>query len=185
MITKWKFYKFKNLIIFAVLPRDVPMGSKDVVFSKPLLKTGTVNCLTFEEITALPYIDNFCLFCAFALDMHENHRLEEKTSNIFHAFITTLNGVGPNQFKRVHMNNVPVVEDGQTLKILFYDIDFVDGNIFRELARRSVQKQETTVQLLSYNNHICYMISVKAVFQSFPCLNCDTFSTEFSTSSDI
>ena len=73
------------------------------------------------------------------------------------------------------MNDIPNVEDLLTLNLLLYDIDIVDGNIVGELARRSVQKYENTVRLLRYNNHICYVNNIDAVFQSFRCPNCDTF----------
>ena len=86
-----------------------------------------------------------------------------------------MDGLSPNQFKGVHMKDIPIVEDLLTLNILLYDIDIVDGNIIRELARRSVQKYDNTVRLLRYNNHICYVSNINAVFQSFRCPNCDTF----------
>ena len=62
------------------------------------------------------------------------------------------------------MNDIPTVEDLLTLNILLYDIDFVDGNIIGELARRSMHKYNNTVKLLRYNNHICYVSNIKAVF---------------------
>ena len=74
------------------------------------------------------------------------------------------------------MNDIPIVEDLLTLNIQLFDIDIVDGNIIRELARRSVQKYENTVRLLRYNNHIWYANNINAVLQSFRCPNCDTFS---------
>ena len=40
------------------------------------------------------------------------------------------------------MNNIPTVEDLLTLNILLCDIETVDENILRELARRSVQEHE-------------------------------------------
>ena len=86
-----------------------------------------------------------------------------------------MNGLSPNQFKGVHMNDIPNVEVQLALNILLYDIDIVDGNIIGELARRSVQKYDNTVRLLRYNNHICYVSNHNAVFQSFRCTNCDTF----------
>ena len=82
-------------------------------------------------------------------------------------------GLSPNHFQGVHTNNIPIVEDMLTLNIVLYDIDIVDVNIIRELARRSVQKYETTVRLLRYNNHICYVNNINVVFQSFRCPNCD------------
>ena len=86
-----------------------------------------------------------------------------------------MDGLSHNQFQGVHMNDIPTVEDLPTLKILLYDVDIVDGNLVRELARRSVQKDENTVLLLRYNNHIRYVNNINAVFQSFRCPNCDTF----------
>ena len=86
-----------------------------------------------------------------------------------------MDGLSPNQFKGVHMNDIPIVEDLLTLNILLYDIDNVDGNIIGELARRSVQKYDNTVRPLRYNNHIFYVSNIIAVFQSFRCPNCDTF----------
>ena len=73
------------------------------------------------------------------------------------------------------MNDIPIVEDLLNLNILLYDIDIMDGNIVGGLARRSVQKYENTVRLLRYNNHICYVNNIFAVFQSFRCPNFDNF----------
>ena len=86
-----------------------------------------------------------------------------------------MDGLSPNQLQGVHMNDIPTVEDLLTLNILLYDIDIVDDNIIREVARRSMQKYNTTVILLRYKNHICYVSNIIAVFQAFRCPNCDTF----------
>ena len=79
------------------------------------------------------------------------------------------------QVEEIHMNDILFVEDLLTLNILLYDIDFVDGNIIGELARQIVQKYENTVRLLRYDNHICYVNNINAVFQYFRCPNSDTF----------
>ena len=175
MNTKWRFHKLTNLTVFAALLKDVPMGCKNPVLPEPLLRNGTINCLTSEENTRQPYNDNLSLFRALVLHMHGNQRLEEETSKLFNLFIIKMDGLGPNQFQGVHMNVIPFVEDLLTLNIVLYDIDIVDGNIIGELARRSVQKYENTVRLLRYNNHICYVNNINAVFQSFRFPNCDTF----------
>ena len=73
------------------------------------------------------------------------------------------------------MNDTPIVEDLLTLNIVLYDIDIVDGNIVEELSRRSLQKYNNTLRLLRYNNHICYVSNLNAVFQASRCPNCDTF----------
>ena len=56
-----------------------------------------------------------------------------------------MDGLSPNQFKGVDMNDIPIVEDLLTLNILLYDKDIVDGNIIGELARQSVEKYHITV----------------------------------------
>ena len=185
MNTKWRFYKLTNLTVFAALLKDVPMGCKKAFFPELLLKNSTINCLTYEENTRLPYNDNWCLFRALALHLHGNQRLEEETSKLFNIFINKVDGLSADQFQGVHMNDILFVEDLLTLSIVPYDIDIVNGNIIGELARRSVQKYENTVRLLRYNNHLCYVHNINAVFQYFRCPNCDTFSTEHSIWSNI
>ena len=175
MNTKWRFYKLTNLTVFAALLKDVLMGCKNAVLPEPLLENHTINCLTFEQNTRQPYNNNLCLFRALALHMHGNQQLEEETSKLFNLFINKMDGLSTDQFQGVHMNDIPIVEDLLTLNIIPYGIDIVDGNIVGELAKRSVQKHENTVRLLRYNNHICYVNSINAVFQSFRCPNCDTF----------
>ena len=173
--TKWRFYKLTNLTVFAALLKDVPMGCKNAILPEPLPKNHSINCLTYEENTRQPYNNKLCLFRALALHLHGNQRLEEETPKIFNLFVNKMDGLSADQFQGVHMNDIPMVEDLLTLNIVLYDIDIVNGNIIGELARRSVQKYENTVRLLRYNNHICYVNNINAVFQSFRCLDCDTF----------
>ena len=173
--TKRRFYKLTNLTVFAALLKDLPMGYKKAVLPEPLLKNHTINCLMYEENIRQPYNDNLCLFRALALQLHGTQRLEDETSKLFNLLINKMDGLSADQFQGVHMNDIPTVEDLLTLNIVLYDIDIVDGNIIGELARRSVQKYENTVRLLRYNNHVCYVSNINAVFQSFRCPNCDTF----------
>ena len=172
--TKWKFYKLTNLTVFAALLKDVPMGCKDSVLTKPLLKNQNVNCLTFEKNTRKPYNDNLCLFRAVALHLFGNERLEEETSKIFNLFLNNCGEADPSKFQGVHMTDIPKVEELLELNIFLYDIDFVDGELIGELARRSIQKFEKSVKLLRYNNHICYVSDINSFFKSFCCSTCDT-----------
>ena len=126
MNTKWRFYKLTNLTVLAALLKDVPMGRKNAVLPQPLLKNCSINCLTYDENTRQPCNDNLCPFRALALHLHGNQRLEEETSKIFDSFINKMDGLSPNQFKGVHMNDLPIVEDLLTLNILLYNIDIVD-----------------------------------------------------------
>ena len=60
--TNWKFYKLTNLIIFASLLKDVPMGCKDTVLPEPILKTIMWIALLLREIRDNPTMTIFvCL----------------------------------------------------------------------------------------------------------------------------
>ena len=135
-------------MVFAALLKDVPMGCKNAVLPEPLLRNGTINCLTYEGNTRQPYNDNLCLFRVLALQLHGTQRLEKETSKLVNLFSNKMDGLSANQFQGVHMNDIPTAEKLLILNILLYDKDVVDGNISRELARRSVQKYENTVRLL-------------------------------------
>ena len=151
------------------------MGCKDTVLPEPLLKNYNVNCLTYEKETLQPYNDNLCLSRAIALHLHGNKELEEETSKIFKLFLNNIEERDPSKCQGVHMTNIPKVEDWLQLNIFSYDIDFVDGELIGEICRRSIQKYENSVKLLRYNNHVCYVNNVNALFKSFWCTTCDTF----------
>ena len=72
------------------------------------------------------------------------------------------------------MTDIPKVEEQLQHNIFLYDIDFVNGELIGELARRSIQKFEKSDKLLRYNNHICYVSDMNSFFNSFRCSTCDT-----------
>ena len=93
-----------------------------------------------------------------------------------------LAGPSASQFQRVHMNDIPVAEEMLTLNLLPNDFYFVKPNIIGELARRSLQKDESTVRQLRCNNHVCFVSNKNAVLQFSRAPNFDTFlyqSTQF------
>ena len=174
---KWKFYKLKSLTVFAALLKDVPMGCKTSVLPEPPLKNQIFNCVTFEKSTTKPYNDNLCLFRAVALHLFGNERLEEKTSKIFKLFLNNCGEGDPSKFQGVHMTDILKVQEMLQRNIFLYDIDFVDGEVIGELARRSIQKFEKSVKILCYNNYICYVSDLNSFFKSF---RCSTSNTIFS-----
>ena len=161
--TKWRFFKLTNVTIFAALLKDIPMGCKDAVLPEFLLKNHTVNCLTYEQNTKKPYKDNLCLFRALALHLHGNERLEEETLKLFNLFRVNSTNPDPSKFEGVCMDDIPSVEDIVGVNIFIYDIDFIDGAMVGELARRSIKKYEKNVQLIRYNRHICYVDNINAL----------------------
>ena len=172
--TKWRFFKLSNLTIFAALLRDIPMGCKDAVLPESLLRNRSINCLTYEQNTKKPYKDNLCLFRALALHLHGNERREEETSKLFNLFLVNSTNPDPSKFQGVCMDDIPPVKDIVAINIFTYDIDFIDGAMVGELARRSIKKYEKSVQLIRYNSHICYVDKINALFKAFRCPTCDT-----------
>ena len=158
------------------------MGCKDAVSAEPLLKNHTFNCLTFAETTRQPFNNNFCLFCALALNFNGIQNLEDEISKAFDAFIKKMDGINASQFRGVHMNDLPVAEEIVTNNILLYDIDIVIRNIIGELARHSMKKLEKTVRLLRYHNYKCNVNIINAVIKSFRYPSCDTFINKASSS---
>ena len=79
------------------------------------------------------------------------------------------------KLQSVQLNDSPKVEDLLQLNIFPHDIDFVDGELIGEPCRKSVQKYEKSVKFLRYNNHICYVNNINALFKAFQCATCDTF----------
>ena len=145
--TKWKFYKQTNLTVFAALLKDVPMGCKDSVLLKPLLKKQKVNYLTFEKNTRKPYSDNLCFFRAVALHLFGKEKLEEETSNSFNVFLNNSEERDPSKFQGVHMTDIPKVEKMLHLKIFINGVDFMNAELIGQLARRSIQTFEKNVKI--------------------------------------
>ena len=115
------------------------------------------------------------MFRALALHLHGNETLEEETSKIFNLFLNKSEERDPSKFQGVHMNDIPKVGEMLQLIIFFYDIDFVDGQLIGEIVRKSIQKFGKSVKLLRYNNQICYVNKINALFKTFRCTTCDTF----------
>ena len=107
--------------------------------------------------------------------MHGNEKLEEETPKNFNLFLNNCGEGDPPKLHGVHMTDIPKVEDLLQLNIFLYDVDFVDGELIGELCQRSIQKYGKSVKLLRYNNHICYVNNINALFKAFRCTACDTF----------
>ena len=73
------------------------------------------------------------------------------------------------------MDHLVFVENAIKHNIFIYDIDIEDGDFVGELARRSIETYENNINLLRYNNHICYLDDINTFFKRFRCPNCDTF----------
>ena len=151
------------------------MGCMDAVLPESVLKSHTINCLTYKQKNKKSYKNNLCFFRALALHLHGNDkRLEEETSKLFNLFFINSTNPDRSKFQGVCLDDIPSVEDIVDINIFIYDIDPIDGAMVGELARRSIKKYEKSVQLIRYTCHSCYADSIHALFKAFRCPTCDT-----------
>ena len=140
--------------MFALIQNEkVTWDNCDTLTTKPNLarhmkscSTGTLYCTQCPNFSSkaqsgLSYhIDKKHSAPKPALHLHGTQRLKGETSNVFEYSIYKLHGLSANHFQGVHLNRVPLIEDLLTIRILLFDLDFVDGNVAGEISRRSVQK---------------------------------------------
>ena len=172
--TKWKFYKLKNVKIFAALLKENLIGCKDTVLSVPLLKNQSVECFTNEEYPKAVqwYFTSFLRFgVAFAWKKEPGGGNYQITQSI------------PQKNWCNWSCKLPRCLYGRCCSSGRYCSSrfFLVQNGFRrricggELARRSVVKNSNTVWLLRHRSHICYVSNVNAPFKAFRCPSCDQF----------
>ena len=171
--TKWRFALTKNVTIFCALLKSIPMGCIDAVIPEQLLRRSDVNCLVSNDYGET-YKDYICLFGAIAVHLYGSSELETNAKYLFSAFPHE-SGHDSINFRGVSIDHLVFFENAIKHNIFIYDIDIVDGDFVGELARRSVEVYEKNIDLLRYNNHICYVDDINTFFKRFRCPSCYTF----------
>ena len=78
--------------------------------------------------------------------LHGNDkRLEKETSKLFNLFLINRTNPDPSKFQGVCMDDIPSEENIVRIIIFIYDIDFIDGALFGEIARRSIKKKRKKI----------------------------------------
>ena len=149
------------------------MGCIDAVLPEQLLRRPDVNCLVSNGYGET-YKDYLCLFRAIAVHLYGSSELETNAANLFSAFLHE-SGHDAINFRGVSIDHLVFVENAIKHNIFIYDIDIEEGEFVGELARRSVEMYEKNINLLRYNNHICYVDDINTFFKRFRCPSCDTF----------
>ena len=132
-----------------VLLKNVPVGCKDAFLFNPPLRFHTLKCFTFEDNPTQPYNDNLCLFRSLAFHSYEN----KKNRELKHPKLSSRSskeGMDSALLscKESIWNYNLVFEDFLQLSTFLYELEIVDGKNVSKLARRSLEKHESTVRLL-------------------------------------
>ena len=64
------------------------------------------------------------------------------------------------------MNDFPIVEVFVQVNVFLYVIEFDDGSMKEEFARRNEGTHSSTVRLSRYNNDICYVFDINVLFKA-------------------
>ena len=171
--TKWRFALTTNVTIFCALLKNIPMGCIDAILPEQLLRRPDVNSPVSNGYGET-YKDCLCLFRAIAVHLYGSSELETNALNLFSAFRHE-SGHDAINFRGVSIDHLVFVENAIKHNIFIYDIDIEEGEFVGELARRSVEMYEKNINLLRYNNHICYVDDINTFFKQFRCPSCDTF----------
>ena len=131
------------------------MGFFDAVLTEQLLRGSDVNC-PITNGYGETYKDYLCLIRAVAVHLYASAELETNAAKLFSDFLHE-SGHDAINYRRVAINHLVFVENAIKHKIFTYDIDIEDGDFVGELARRSTEMYENSINLLRYSNHICYV----------------------------
>ena len=171
--TKWRFALTTNVTNFCALLKNIPMGCIDAVLPEQLLRRPDVNC-SVSNGYGETYKDYLCLFRAIVVHLYGSSELETNAANLFRAFLHE-SGHDAINFRGGSIDHLVFVENATKQNIFIYDIDIEEGEFVGELARRSVEMYDKNINLLRYNNHICYVDDIDTLFKRFRCPSCDTF----------
>ena len=103
--------------------------------------------------------------------------LDEELLKMFNLFIRKLAESDPASFQGVGMIVIPIVEELLEANIFLYNLDCVDETVIGELARRNVGEHSSSIRLLCYNSHICYVSNTNSLFKDYRYSLSDQFNT--------
>ena len=111
---------------------------------------------------------------AIAVHLYGSSDLETNAANLFSAFHHE-SGHEAINFRGVSIDDFVFVENAIKHNIFIHDIDIEDGYFVGKHARRSIEMYEKNINLLRYNNHICYVNDINTFFKRFRYPSCDRF----------
>ena len=136
----WKVYKLTNVPFFAALFKEFPMGCKDALLTVPHLKNPFVNVQQLRRIPnnhkTRKYVFSVLERC-ICMDMRDSR----KKVTIFSIFSQQkIGATDPANSWGVCVEDIETVEHIVQAGFFLYRIEFVDGSMINQLARRSAGK---------------------------------------------
>ena len=105
--------------------------------------------------------------------------LQQKAAKIVTLSLAKSEEGSISNFQCNQINYFPKFEDFLQPNIFLYHIDFVDGELIGEVARRRSQKYDKIVNFLRYNNQISYASNINKLYNASRFITCDTFFSKF------
>ncbi len=100
--------------------------------------------------------------------------MEEITRNLFETFIRHTNR-SAETFKGISDEEVEILEDLFNLNIVMYSAELKGNRVVGLINRRSLSKFHETAYLLQWDDHVCYITKLSALFNLYRCTHCQKF----------
>ena len=173
--TKWKVYTLTNVSFFLYHMKDFPLGCGTVNLPDILLKNKEVMCLLRDRNSRNLFNDNLCMIRALAYELFGQIEYVERTMEVFSKFLRYTNQE-PDGFPGVAFDQIPILEKILSVNVQVYSVYFDNHRqLLGELCHRSEFKFKRTVNVISFNAHICWVSDINSILKKMRCYNCDQF----------
>ena len=131
---KWQHLKLKNVTVFAVSLKNIPMGCINVVLPDLFVIEQFIHCVTCNQSTTVFKSDTFCFSKSLAILLHGDERLEKRTCNFFLLFMKEKrNAKSATFFQGECMNDIQTAQDSFGINFILFDVDIVEGSYMGDL----------------------------------------------------
>ena len=171
--TKWKLHCLINVTFFLYHLTDIPLGCHQVQLPSILIQNRLVKCFVSDSRNR-PFDDNLCMFRAVAYHLYGESEYQQQYVTLFEKFIN-ITKQSTESFPGVEMGQLEVLEKIIECNIQLYSIYYEENVLLGELTRRSSKKYEKLINLVQYDNHICWTSDINQLLKKFRCDNCNQF----------
>ena len=170
--TKYSVEKISNTSFYIYPMPDFPMGSGDTPLPAYFSKCRGLHMLRKDWSSGRPYTDQKCFFRCLALFQGAKiKKLAEKTQILLREYMKETKKV---RFEGVRMSDLEECEKIFGVGVEVYEFEEREENEEPVLVcrRRSTLKTLKKLQLLSYEQHFCYISNVDKLGHAFSCVKC-------------
>ena len=169
--TKPKILFATNFIFLAVIPKNLPVGCKDVFSLSNQLKRADSLLPTFKT-NKERYKDNLCLISADFMNRTGIERSEEETPRLLIENLYGISKLSVENFPGVAFDTLHILNQVAKVKFLVQEFEVTDSGIIGEFDQRILKRFSATAKQVYFINHVCYVKGMNKVFKFCCCSTC-------------